>query len=71
MFRGQNTDKCLLPKIVRLAKEKGIKPREMNDIEQKMLDRFKRESVPMLGAATARTDWELLSIAQHHRMPTR
>lgn len=71
LFRGQNTDKCLLPKIVRLAKEKGITPVQMNDIEQKMLERFKRESIPMLGATTERTDWELLSIAQHHGMPTR
>ena len=71
LFRGQNTDKCLLPKIVRLAKEKGIAPHQMNDIEQKMLERFRRESVPMLGVATELTDWELLSIAQHHGMPTR
>lgn len=71
LFRGQNTDKSLLPKIVRLAQQKGITPDQMNKVEQNMLERFRRESIPMLGTTTERTDWELLSIAQHHRMPTR
>ena len=71
LFRGQNTDKPLLPKIVRLAQEKGIKPDQMDTIEQNMLERFRRESIPMLGTTTERPNWELLSIAQHHRMPTR
>jgi hypothetical protein len=42
----------------------------MNTVEQKMLERFRRESVPMLDTSRERTVWELLSIAQHHRMPT-
>ena len=71
LFRGQNTDKPLLPKLVRLAQEKGITPDQMNAVEQKMLERFRRESIPMLGTTKERTDWELLSVAQHHRMPTR
>jgi len=69
LFRGQNTDKPLLPKLVRLAQEKGITPDQMNAVEQKMLERFRRESIPMLGTTKERTDWELLSVAQHHKMP--
>jgi hypothetical protein len=71
LFRGQNTDKPLLPKIARLAQQKGITPAQMNNVEQNMLERFRRESIPMIGTTTERTDWELLSIAQHHGMPTR
>ena len=71
LFRGQNTDKCLLPRIVRLAKEKGIPPENMDGFEEKMLERFRRESVSMLKSTKELSDWELLSIAQHHDMPTR
>ena len=71
LFRGQNTDKPLLPRIVRLAQEKGISFAQMKGIEQKMLERFRRESVPMLEPARELTAWELLSIAQHQGMPTR
>jgi hypothetical protein len=48
LFRGQATKKSLLPRIVRLAKEKGITPIQMDDIEQKMLERFRKESAQML-----------------------
>jgi hypothetical protein len=71
LFRGQNTKSCLLPRIMRLAKEKGISPGKMNRIEQKMLERFRRESVPMLQVTRELAAWELLSIAQHRGMPTR
>lgn len=70
LFRGQNTRDCLLPRIMRLAKQKGISPGEINRIEQRMLDRFRRESIPMLHSREL-ADWELLSIAQHWGMPTR
>ena len=71
LFRGQNTDKCLLPRIMRLAKEKGIQPQALENIERKMLERFRRESVAILPGARDLTSWELLSIAAHHGMPTR
>ena len=71
LFRGQNTDKCLLPRIMRLAKEKGIRPRALENIERKMLERFRRESVAILPGARDLTSWELLSIAAHRGMPTR
>ena len=71
LFRGQNTDKALLPRIARLAEAKGMSLTEMKQIEQKMLERFGRESATMLGATNKPTNLELLSIAQHHGMPTR
>lgn len=74
LFRGQNTDQPLLPRIIRLAKKKGITPAEINDREERMLARFRRESVPMLPALLVTRklwDWELMSIAQHWGMPTR
>jgi hypothetical protein len=71
LFRGQNTDKCLLPRIMRLAKDKGIRPQALEEIERKMLERFRRESVAILPGARDLTSWELLSIAAHRGMPTR
>ncbi len=71
LFRGQNTDECLLPRIMRLAKEKKIGPTKLQSIERQMLERFRRESIPMLRSARELTQWELLSIAQHRGMPTR
>jgi len=70
LFRGQSTNQPLLPKIMRLAKENHISPNEINQIEQRMLERFKRESAPMLTKKLS-TTWELMSVAQHHGMPTR
>ena len=71
LFRGQNTDKPLLPRIVRSTITKGKSLSDMKKIEHKMLGRFRRESVAMLGNTNKPTDLELLSIAQHHSMPTR
>jgi len=71
LFRGQNIDMCLLPRIMRLAKDKGIRPQALEKIERKMLDRFRRESVAVLPGARELTSWELLSIAAHRGMPTR
>lgn len=71
LFRGQNTDQCLLPRIMRLAKENKISPAEIDKIEQQMLARFRKECVPMLSETKQLTPWELMSIAQHNGMPTR
>ncbi len=71
LFRGQNTDKCLLPRIMRLAKENHISPADIDGIEQRMLERFRKESVPMLSSPRELAVWELMSIAQHWGMPTR
>jgi hypothetical protein len=71
LFRGQNTDQPLFPKIARVAREKGIPLSEVIDIERRMLARFRRESVPMLPNASDLSDWELLSIARHNGLATR
>src|SRR5574341_392070 len=71
LFRGQNTDECLLPRVMRLAKENHISPSRIDNVEQKMLERFRKESVPMLAVTKQLAIWELMSIAQHNGMPTR
>jgi hypothetical protein len=71
LFRGQNTDQPLFPKIARVALKKGVRLSEVTDIEKRMLDRFRRESVPMLPNASDLSDWELLSIARHNGLATR
>ena len=71
LFRGQNTDKPLLPKIMRLAKDKKIGPTKLQEIERAMLERFKREGVSVRITLRELNEWELLSVAQHQGMPTR
>ena len=71
LFRGQPTDKPLLPRIVRLANERNISLNKLVRLEKKMLDRFRRESHPMLQSSQEPMDLELLSLAQHFGMPTR
>lgn len=65
LFRGQDQDWPLLPKIARLN------PREtlLND-EEDMVSAFKREAVTFLSTVPT-NDWDWLSIAQHHGLPTR
>ena len=71
LFRGQGVDKPLLPKLVRVAAAKSVPLSSIVDLERRMLDRFKKESLPMLPADRPQTDWEWLSVAQHQGMPTR
>jgi hypothetical protein len=68
LFRGQNVDKPLLPKI---ARHTHISPQDLEHIEQEMLDRFKKESIPFLSMTPPQTDWDWLSVAQHQGLPTR
>jgi hypothetical protein len=71
LFRGQNVNKPLLPKIARLALEQSIPYEDLVKLERKMLNRFKKESVPLLQSLRPRTSWDWLSIAQHQGLPTR
>ena len=64
LFRGQQGDWCLLPKLARLVKNK------VDDFEKRMIDDFKRSSLPLL-EFKPENDWDWLAIAQHHGLPTR
>ncbi len=69
LFRGQNIDKPLLPKFARKAKDANLQ--DPLDIESKMFNAFKVESVPHMDTQRELSDWDLLSVAQHYGMPTR
>jgi hypothetical protein len=71
LFRGQNTDEPLLPKLVRIADETGITQEQFLKAERRMLDRFQKESLPFFRGRVPQNDWEWLSVAQHQGMPTR
>lgn len=65
IFRGQNTDKALIPKIARHYFKKS---REID--ERRMLDEFNIHSIQYL-SYFPNNDLERLTIAQHHGLPTR
>lgn len=67
LFRGQNVDRPLLPSI---ARRDNIKGPGLVEIENKMLERLKKEAVPFLKSPPS-NDWGWLSIAQHQGMETR
>jgi hypothetical protein len=72
LFRGQNVDEPLLPRIVRIAQKKGISRIDLEQIERRMLERFRKESMPFVRGLAATTSWwEWLSVAQHQGLPTR
>ena len=65
LFRGQNIDRPLLPRIAR--DEYSAK---MIRSERAMFDEFKRQG-HSLAHDTCRTNWDWLALAQHHGLPTR
>ncbi|HEX5152962.1 MAG TPA: FRG domain-containing protein [Parafilimonas sp.] len=73
LFRGQNADWPLLPKLCRINPRKD-KDEELKEAllltEKKMLEDFKRLSKPHLNKTPA-NNWEWIALAQHHGLPTR
>src|SRR5688500_17275691 len=71
LFRGQNVDEPLLPRIARIAPEKGISRIDLERIERRMRERVRKASVPFVRKHAPTTAWEWLSVAQHPGLPTR
>jgi FRG domain len=65
IFRGQPTDKPLLPKLARPPLHADLENRE-----KLMVDEFIR-TCPGLSNLAPESNWEFLSLAQHHGLPTR
>lgn len=65
IFRGQQSDQELLPRLARL-KLKG----NIENIERLMLEEFKRGILPLC-EFKPENNWDLLALAQHHGLPTR
>lgn len=66
LFRGQVVDFPLVPKIGRL-KAKG----ELLQVEQYMLQEFKRTNPLLVKEHTPSDDWDYLTLGQHYGLPTR
>lgn len=65
LFRGQQIDRPLLPKLARLRLKGSIK-----NMEKLILDEFKRGAIP-LTEFKPENNWDWLALAQHHGLPTR
>ena len=68
LFRGQNEDKPLIPKIGRLNLR--IETNSKIKTEKLILEEFKRGILP-LSEFKPENNWDLLALAQHHGLPTR
>jgi len=66
IFRGQQRDEPLIPRISRLH----LKGANLVKSEKLMLDQFERQSL-LLAEKEPRDKWDLLAMAQHHKLPTR
>src|SRR5260370_22893009 len=71
LFGGENVERPLMTKIARLGEQRSIHNDHLVKLERRMLDRFKKESVPLLKGLQPTTNWDWLSVAQHQGLPTR
>jgi hypothetical protein len=65
LFRGQQKDEPLLPKLARLNLNG-----EIDNVEKLILEEFKKGILP-LSEFKPEDEWDLLALAQHHGLPTR
>lgn len=65
IFRGQRRDYHLIPKLARLNLRGSIL-----ELEKLMIEEFRRTSLPLCEFQPS-DEWDLLSLAQHHGLPTR
>jgi hypothetical protein len=71
LFRGQNVDKVLRPKLHRLCDLRQIKGLEnVQNVEKRIIDEFERGIIP-LTEFKPENKWDILALAQHHSLPTR
>lgn len=66
LYRGQNCDLPLLPKIGHI----GNPVTEILDIEATILNEFEKRCFQFLGFEPD-NEWDLITLAQHHGLPTR
>jgi hypothetical protein len=77
LYRGQRTDRPLLPRIariklplLRIGDKKSKEAKVRLAAERSVFEAFKREAVPYLPLEPT-TPWRWLTIARHHELPTR
>lgn len=68
LFRGQNVDKPLLPKIARLKLRSPNLP--LKQTEKLIMSEFKREYM-QYADMQPQNEWDVMALAQHHALPTR
>ena len=67
LFRGQEKNWNLLPKIGR----EGFISSDILEKERDIMREFDRLSYPFLDTRREMDDWDMLALAQHHKLPTR
>ncbi|KKO20613.1 MAG: FRG domain-containing protein [Candidatus Brocadia sp.] len=72
LFRGQNNDWPLRPKLGRLVEDGLIRDKsiKIEKLEIKLLETFKRFAKPHINELP-QNQFQLLALAQHHGLPTR
>ena len=65
LFRGQNSDQRLIPKLAR-----KIEPHNLDRVEKQLLDEIKRRGDSLINKGKM-SDWELLVYVQHFGLATR